>query len=146
MIEVTINNQELQSVLGKIDKYNKKVKNSVGKSIIASSYKIQGEAYKKAPKRTTFLAHSIKVLLRADKLGSKIQVGANYGVFVERGTSAHVINAKNKPFLVFQIGGQWIRKRSVMHPGTKAQPFLRPAAEKEFPQLLTRISNILKNK
>jgi len=56
-------------------------------------------------------------------------VGTNleYGPDVEYGTDAHVISANGDDPMTFQVDGQWISKYSVDHPGTPAQPFLRPA-------------------
>jgi len=51
----------------------------------------------------------------------------DYGPDVEYGTDPHVISADDG-FLYFENQeGQLIRKRSVNHPGTEAQPHLRPA-------------------
>jgi HK97 gp10 family phage protein len=66
-----------------------------------------------------------------------IQVGANsvtigphtdYAGFVEFGTKPHVIRPK-KPggVLVFTVGGVKVFTRKVNHPGTHAQPYVRPA-------------------
>lgn len=50
-----------------------------------------------------------------------------YGPHVEYGTSAHTIEANGDEPLRFQVDGQWVSKWSVNHPGTRAQPYLRPA-------------------
>jgi hypothetical protein len=146
MIQVQIDDRSLQDTLDKLDKYGEHVKQEVGNKIVGSAYNIQGDAFKRAPKRTTFLAQSINVMLRGDKMGAKVSVNADYALPVHEGSRPHVIQAKNKPFLVFQVGGRWIRKREVMHPGQKGQPFLRDAANEEFPKLLTRIKKILGGK
>lgn len=62
--------------------------------------------------------------------GDKITVGPDtpYADYVEFGTKPHVIKPK-KPggVLRFQVNGQWVYAKVVNHPGTKAQPFVRPA-------------------
>ena len=52
---------------------------------------------------------------------------AKHSIFMEEGTKKHTIRAKNKPFLVFQINGQWIKVKKVKHPGTSAVPAFRLA-------------------
>ncbi len=47
--------------------------------------------------------------------------------FLEFGTSAHTIRAKNAPALRFRgLGGELVSKQSVKHPGTAAQPHIFP--------------------
>jgi len=51
-----------------------------------------------------------------------------YAPDVEFGTQPHVITPNDGEFLYFEgEDGHLIRKRSVNHPGTPAQPYLRPA-------------------
>jgi len=55
--------------------------------------------------------------------------GVNYGVDVEYGTSPHVIKPLNKKALKFKSGGKTIFAKQINHPGTSAQPFMRPALD-----------------
>lgn len=57
--------------------------------------------------------------------------GAPYPHFLDVGTKAHEIKAKNAPFLVFywEKIGQWMRLKKVSHPGTAPRPFVNPSAE-----------------
>jgi hypothetical protein len=50
-----------------------------------------------------------------------------YGPDVEYGTSPHTITANGDDPLTFKVDGQWVSKWQVDHPGTPAQPHLRPA-------------------
>jgi hypothetical protein len=70
-----------------------------------------------------------------------------YG-YVNDGTDPHVIRAKNAPYLVFTVGGvaktsvnsiksgkgsrgsQWVSKKEVKHPGTKARKFDEKIAQR----------------
>lgn len=47
-----------------------------------------------------------------------------YAAAVNDGSRKHKIRAKNKPYLIFRIGGQWVRVKEVDHPGTKGVHFL----------------------
>lgn len=65
---------------------------------------------------------------RVDTAHYKVGTSVEYAPDVEFGTDAHVIEANDGGFLYFEgEDGQLIRKRSVNHPGTPAQPHLRPA-------------------
>lgn len=52
----------------------------------------------------------------------------DYAGFVDRGTKAHTIRAKNTQFLRFQVGGQTLFRRVVNHPGTHPRPIEAPMA------------------
>lgn len=68
-----------------------------------------------------------------DKWASKAEivyaVGTNveYAAAVEFGTSAHTITANGSEPMTFKVDGQWVSTYVVEHPGTEAQPYLRPA-------------------
>lgn len=61
--------------------------------------------------------------------------GAPLGLFIEVGTKPHQISARRAPYLVWpgldrRTGEAYIGvKRTVNHPGTAAQPYLRPALD-----------------
>jgi phage gpG-like protein len=59
-------------------------------------------------------------------------VGTNveYAPYVEFGTGPHEITPTDADALAFDIGGETVFAHRVMHPGTPAQPFMRPAARK----------------
>lgn len=62
---------------------------------------------------------------------ARIGTNVRYAIFVEFGTGPHVIRAKNGKMLRWEAGGEVHFARGVLHPGTQAQPFLRPALLKE---------------
>ncbi|PJH69208.1 hypothetical protein CVR96_27540 [Salmonella enterica subsp. enterica serovar Typhimurium] len=54
---------------------------------------------------------------------------------MEYGTKPHKISAKTANALKFEVGGNTVFAKSVMHPGTKPMPFMFPAfltARKDF--------------
>lgn len=60
--------------------------------------------------------------------GFIVNVGADYGVYVDQGTKPHIIRPKNKQYLTFKSSdGTWIRARQVNHPGTKPTFFFTNA-------------------
>lgn len=51
-----------------------------------------------------------------------------YAAYVEFGTQPHEIRPKRPDgVLRFQVNGQWVYAKVVHHPGTKPEPFVRPA-------------------
>jgi HK97 gp10 family phage protein len=60
---------------------------------------------------------------------AKIGTNVNYAIDVEYGTKAHEIKPANGGVLVFKTkdGETVFTKKTIKHPGTKRQPFLRPA-------------------
>jgi len=98
-------------------------------------------AKKGVARKTGDTGRSIKRDRVTDDSATIIAEGA--AVYLEKGTRAHVIRARWARALRFAAtsGGQRLTgtprrgasvvfARSVRHPGTQAQPFMRPAAEK----------------
>jgi hypothetical protein len=77
-----------------------------------------------APKRTGDLARSIEFHLAVHSL--IVAAHAPYAAYVELGTRPHAINAKGPWSLHNAETGQYFG-RHVNHPGTRPEPYLRPA-------------------
>ena len=59
-----------------------------------------------------------------------------YWVYVQYGTGAHTIKAKNGKFLVFETPeGKVIRTKKVEHPGMPANPFITRTKNKVLPKM-----------
>lgn len=85
---------------------------------------ILSDARQYVPKRTGRLAES----LRAEVQRKVLRVGSldvNYATDVEMGTAPHVILPRNKKALSWPGADHPVAR--VNHPGTRAQPYLRPA-------------------
>lgn len=83
------------------------------------------------PVDTGNLKMSIKVVVMSR---GRLEIGpdtvlAPYAWDVEFGTKPHVIEAKPGKMLRFQAGGKVIYTRRVNHPGTRAQPYVRPVVQ-----------------
>jgi HK97 gp10 family phage protein len=62
-----------------------------------------------------------------------------YARFVEDGTRAHEIRARNARTLKFRgRDGRWVFRRRVQHPGTKPYLYLKGALARLFPQVRER--------
>ncbi|MFD8667079.1 HK97 gp10 family phage protein [Streptomyces microflavus] len=90
---------------------------------------VQNEARRRAPVDTGRLRSSI--VSRAEgagrSLGYVVGTNVNYAAAVEYGTAPHVIVPKNGKALYWPGARHPVAR--VNHPGTRAQPFLRPAIE-----------------
>lgn len=78
----------------------------------------------------------------ASSTTATIRVGASHGIFIEEGTRPHVIRAKYANALRFEVGGEVIYAKEVRHPGTKANPFLKPAFEKHSKKFIKGLEDI----
>ena len=81
-----------------------------------------------APVDTGNLRDSITVR----KEGSVYKIGpvnVDYAAAQEYGAKPHVIVASPGKVLAFKVGGETRFAKSVRHPGNKAQPYIRPAAQ-----------------
>lgn len=107
------------------------------------------EAKLMVPRKTATLARSIAPY-RVNAREAVVRASAHYAAYVERGTRPHVIRPRNAKALRFpargvsttlagrvrasearKLGrGAYTFARSVNHPGTKAKPYLLPAARK----------------
>ncbi len=84
---------------------------------------IEADIRRNAPVDSGDLVRSIK------RRGTTITIGTDYWHFVEYGTRGHIIRPRTKKALWWPDAQHPVKK--VYHPGTKAQPFIRPAATRQ---------------
>jgi HK97 gp10 family phage protein len=96
--------------------------------LVQSANHILAEMEARVPVKTGRLRTSLSIRVDTDKV--TIGPDTPYAGYVEFGTKPHQIRPK-KPggVLMFTMGGQKVFARSVQHPGTRAQPYVRPAFE-----------------
>lgn len=86
------------------------------------------------PVKTGNLKNSQQMTMRPyrTKVVGTVSTRVKYAHFVHDGTDPHRITARRPHgMLMFQVDGVLIWRRSVMHPGTRARPFLRRALSEE---------------
>lgn len=66
-----------------------------------------------------------------------------YAVFVHEGSKPHIIKPAKKIALRWESKGKFVFAKSVKHPGTKKDPFLYDAAQREWPKIQSRFDNML---
>jgi HK97 gp10 family phage protein len=103
--------------------------NDVKTAVNRTRIDVQNEARRRAPVDTGRLRSSI--VSRAENSGRRVGyvVGTNvgYAAAVEYGTAPHVIKPKHKKALYWPGARHPVAQ--VNHPGTRPQPFMRPAIE-----------------
>jgi hypothetical protein len=80
-----------------------------------------------APVLTGYLASTIYKEVTPNE--GKVGAAASYTAAVEWGTAPHEIRPANGKLLAFMAAGKMVFTPIVHHPGTKANPFLRRAAD-----------------
>ncbi|MEU7431086.1 HK97-gp10 family putative phage morphogenesis protein [Streptomyces sioyaensis] len=110
-------------------RYLGRMSDDVHRAVERTGTDVQNEARRLAPVDTGRLRSSI-VARPTPGRGAGYEVGTNvtYAAAVEFGTAPHVIVPRNGKALYWPGARHPVAK--VNHPGTKAQPFLRPAVEK----------------
>jgi hypothetical protein len=88
-----------------------------------------GEEKKLAPVKTGNLRRSIHVGHIAPRY-AEVVASANYAAYVEFGTQPHEIRPRTKKVLRWKTKGGYRFARVVQHPGTRAQPYMIPGAQK----------------
>ena len=96
-----------------------------------------------SPVKTGNLRRSIN-LGRVTNTTAETIARAEYAAYVEYGTKPHEIRPRTSRVLAWKKGGKTIFARRVMHPGTRAQPFMIPGAQKaiQSSNVLERIVNL----
>jgi len=125
-VSINMTSADKRKFANDIKKFSKEAGRSVEESIARTAAFTASEAKKIVPVDKGFLKNSI----RPEKKGKftwEVATNIGYGLFVEFGTGPHEIRIKKKMAL---SNGKVIFGKKVMHPGTRAQPFLRPAFEK----------------
>jgi len=73
--------------------------------------------------------HAMSVSTTRSKVTGKVVNRAKYAAAVHDGSKPHIIRARKKKALRFEVNGKVIFRRSVRHPGTSGRPWLVEAAQ-----------------
>ena len=101
------------------------------------------QVVKEAPWKEGALKKNVSRGERTSPLYWIISIGVNYWRPVQFGSKAHIIEAKNKSYLVFQTADGWVRAKKVNHPGTKANPFITRAIDKTSPMIPDFVEKVI---
>lgn len=129
----------------KVKQWEKRYPNAIYKGLQQAVPVVTKEAKKFAGSsltvRTGQLVNSIAGITSKKPLGGLIRINkkSQYPKGIhERGG---VITAKRKPYLTFQVGGQWVKVKSVTIP---PRPFLAPAVDATHKEVARIIGSVLK--
>lgn len=114
-----------------ISKANSNIKPIIKRTMGLALNAIKNTAQDRAPFISGTLKRSIQWKTEnSDMTGIVYQDSniANYGIYVEYGTKPHIIQALTKKVLANRRENL-IFGKIVMHPGTQAKPYMRPAYE-----------------
>lgn len=120
-------------------KYLKKTNENAEDVIALTALLIETEAKKLAPINKQPGVGGVlrsSIIRKVSRLNAIVGTNVKYASDVEYGTVAHTIKAKNGKGL---SDGKNFFGKEIQHPGTKAQPFLRPAFDKEIKELVKRL-------
>jgi HK97 gp10 family phage protein len=150
-IKIEIPQAELKKALGDFGGFTKEVNNDLQGLITRSTHRVAGNAMRNAPSSFGKLRQSITAKVKG--LTGEVAVNVDYAGAVEFGSKPHIIKPRKKKALAFKPGAGfrfWDEKgrvvvKSVKHPGTQAQPFLRPAVEQEASKMLKALKKIVED-
>jgi HK97 gp10 family phage protein len=115
------------------------VQDALDRAVQKTALQVERSAKQKAPVDTGTLRASIQIApdgVAAYLVGTSVE----YAPDVEFGTQPHVITPTDAEALRFEgSGGDIVYAQSVDHPGTPAQPFLRPAIREHESDLVENI-------
>lgn len=113
--------------INKLNKIQNKLYEKVNKALFEIGLNIRSEAIKTCPS-TTYRKY---IFIEQRGLGWAVGWRQKVLTFLEYGTRPHMIYPREKMALYWKGALHPVKK--VHHPGTKPQPFLRPAFEKTKP-------------
>jgi HK97 gp10 family phage protein len=113
---------------------------AIDEGVKTTAFQIEGTAKRRAPVDTGALRAGIearRLTIAEWVVGAKTE----YATAVEFGTAPHVIEADQADALAFTgQDGELVFRQRVEHPGTPAQPFLRPALAEHQSDLVENIN------
>lgn len=159
MIEVRLDENDLQKVIQRFTKYNNNVRQGCQREVARSAISVQRMARENLRSSGTNasgrLGSSVNIRFTTDRLGAVIGSNVNYAGDVEYG---------QKPGNWPNVGDlmRWVKKKIIAGPdkavrsaayligrkiyqkGTKAKPYLIPAAEREWNNFKRNIQRVIK--
>ena len=126
----------MQRIAADMENSTRQFEQEAKQIVMRSTLNAESEAKQRAAVQTGNLRSSIGSRFKNGGLTGIVEATAAHAAFVEFNTRPHIIRAKRAKFLRFKKGGTYHFRKSVQHPGTTAQPFMRPALEVEKPYFI----------
>jgi HK97 gp10 family phage protein len=152
MIEFKIDDSGMRGQFDKLIKYHSR---QFSESVADATLKVEKLAKHKAPKDDGKLQQNINSKITNKGFTGEVTSGQSYSDAVEHGTRPHTIRIKSKQVLAGakrkappgfdNFSKDWaIYGLKVQHPGTRPQPFMRPAFMVGKKILMNAIAKIFK--
>jgi len=123
----------------------------IGKATKRSIDIVHSKAFRESPVNRQSGGGTLRQMIRSkmtSRISGEVSSNANYSIYVHEGTRPHEIRIRNKRVLANKRTGEFFGKR-VMHPGTRANPFMQRALNKSIGAInklfRTAIDNILRS-
>ena len=132
----------LEDFAGDLETIADEIDEAIDKGTRTTALSIEKSAKGNAPVRDGELRADIKALKMEMAIYS-VGTSKKYGPSMEYGSKPHSITP-NGPYplkFFWEKKGRWVSTYKVDHPGTEAQPFLRPALNKHRSDLVENISD-----
>jgi len=117
------------------------VRTQITKAIALSVALVNRQAKQEAPVKTGRLRAGIRS--KISPFQGMVESTVNYGIFIHEGTSAHIIRPVKKKALYWKGAAHPVK--SVQHPGTKANPFMKRGAERSEGQVQVIFQRAINN-
>lgn len=134
---IKVDTSQLKSFLGRYTKESRKLEKDLKSRFFRHGRRLYGLVLDEAPEKTGEFKSKIqyRTYQGTGKMGIAIVTPLPLGRFIIGGTKAHPIVAVKASALMFYWAklGQVMFFKSVMHPGTKPNPFMTRAYKKWLP-------------
>jgi HK97 gp10 family phage protein len=118
--------EDLEEFARRLRVFEARIPETLDRALEKTSRKVESTASINAPKDTNRLANSS--FSRKEGRGRwVVGFSAEYAAPVEFGSEPHIITPNDADALHFFVDGEEVFTKRVEHPGTPAQPYLRPA-------------------
>jgi len=121
------------------------LKDRVRVTVNRKGIKLHANAVQGAPVDNGDLRGSIRFIFDDHDTIATVGTDKVYAPYVEFGTAPHLITPKNKKALSWKVGKKRIFVKSVRHPGTEPNPFMRNALKSVDPEFRFAIATDLRD-
>lgn len=145
-ISTQATNKEIQKAVQDIGIYDGKMRLAVEKAVRNGGQRVGRGAKNRVAARSGKLKRSIRTSFSRVKIESSVKVYMPHAHLIEFGTKPHALTKgssrdaaraqKRRKTHVLVVNGRPIDGSHVVHPGSKARPFLRPAYESEVGRII----------
>ena len=118
MSDYSVEIEGMDELVSNLHKVNADIRGAVAlKAVNAGAIQIQNRARINAPVRTGALRNSVSTISKQTGNGAEAEIGFRGLAYARIQEFGGTIYAKNKPYLVYRVNGQWRKSKSVTIKG-----------------------------